>query len=60
MQMGQRVQQVHYSSVQESHRMQENQKFQPYFEVLFLLYAVDSLRTLKVYYCLALVTFGCP
>ena len=31
-----------------------------YFEVLNPLYAIDSLRTLKVHHCLSMVTIGCP
>ena len=30
------------------------------FEVLYPLYMVDSLRTLKVHHCLSLITIGCP
>ena len=29
-------------------------------EVLYPLYMVNSLRTLKVHHCLSLVTIGCP
>ena len=36
-----------------------NFKFEAYFEVLLPLYMVDSLRTLKVYHYLSLVTTGC-
>ena len=37
-----------------------NLKFEAYFEVLYPLRVVDSLRTLKVHHCLSLVTIGCP
>ena len=30
------------------------------YEVLYPLYMVNSLRTLKVHHCLSLVTIGCP
>ena len=33
-----------------------NLKFEAYFEILYLLYVVDSLRTLKVYHFLSMVT----
>ena len=29
-----------------------NLKFEAYFEILYSLYVVDSLRTLKVYHCI--------
>ena len=35
-----------------------NLKIEAYFEVLYPLYVVDSLRTLKVHHCLSLVTIG--
>ena len=35
-----------------------NLKFEPHFEVLYPLWVVDNLRTLKVYHCLSLVTIG--
>ena len=37
-----------------------NLKFKVYFELLHLLWMVDSLRTSKVYHCMSLVTIGCP
>ena len=32
--------------------------FDAYFEVLYLLWVVGSLRTLKVHHCLSIVTIG--
>ena len=32
--------------------------FKAYFELLYLLWVVDILRTVKVYHCLSLVTIG--
>ena len=37
-----------------------NLKFEAYFEILYRLYMVDSLRTLKVHHCLSMVTIGYP
>ena len=37
-----------------------NLKFEAYIEVLYTLWEVDSLRTLKVHHCLSMVTIGCP
>ena len=37
-----------------------NLKFEAYFEVLYLLWVADSLKTFKVDHCLSLVTIGCP
>ena len=37
-----------------------NLKFGAFFEVLYPLSVVDSLRTLKVHHCLSMVTIGCP
>ena len=37
-----------------------NLKFEAYFEVLYPLYMVDSLRILKVHHCVSLVTIGYP
>ena len=34
-------------------------KFEAYFEVLYLLWVVDSLRTLKIHHCFSLVTIVC-
>ena len=31
-----------------------------YFEVLYPLWVVDGIRTLKVHQCLSVVTTGCP
>ena len=35
-------------------------KFESYFDVLYPLQVVDSLRTSKMHHCLPLVTIGCP
>ena len=37
-----------------------NLKFEAYFEILYPLYMVDNLRTLKMHHCLSLATIGCP
>ena len=37
-----------------------NLKFEAYFEVLYLLLVVDTIRTLKVHHCLPVVTISCP
>ena len=37
-----------------------NLMFKAYFELLYLLWVVDILRTVKVHHCLSLVTIGCP
>ena len=34
--------------------------FDAYFEDLYPLLVIDSLRTLKVHHCLSMVTIGCP
>ena len=31
-----------------------------YFELLFPLWVVDSLRTSKLHHCMSLVAIGCP
>ena len=37
-----------------------NFNFEAYFEVLYLLWVVDFLRTLNVHHCLSLVITDCP
>ena len=34
--------------------------FKAYFELLYLVWVVDILRTVKVHHCLSLVTIGLP
>ena len=40
--------------------VERSAQFEVYFELLYPLWVVDSLRTLKVHHCLPLVTIGCP
>ena len=37
-----------------------NLKFEGYFGILYLLWVVHCLKTLKFHHCLSLVTTGCP